>query len=356
MRTSHTILILLLLSVVFAETAPGVFAQEKLPRALRKKYSADTNIIRFGSGATAEDAAESARFEIAKYFEAKISGETIVNQWAQSRTKKGKTLEDRLTEISNSIIVGTSRDIPGIVIVSSEYNKRAKSYQVWAVLEKKSYVGILQDRIMGIDNKINTRLDNLSGDDLTRIRVYSQIMNDLILREKALQDLTLLGSGAPTFASEIALFGVMSSLDSLIADAFDIGLVYKNEIESTVKSGITKGINDAGLRVREYPDSPSAIAGGIDLLMTVEHSVKTRTTAMKRNNKEYTFHFADWEISIQTMDPESQEIIDTHILKDSTNGSYEDQAIERMLTKILSEQVPSISTWVYNSIFKPEEQ
>ncbi|MFC1552443.1 hypothetical protein ACFL6P_07755 [Candidatus Latescibacterota bacterium] len=355
MRTSRTFFILLLTAAVFAEIVPSVFAQDNLPRALRKKYSDEDYIIRFGSGETAEDASESSRFEIAKYFEAKISGETIVTQWAKSRTKKGKTLEDRLTEISNSIIVGTSRDIPGIEIVSSEYDKRSRSYHVWAVLEKSAYIGILQDRIMGIDNNINSRLENLSGDDLNRIRVYSQIMNDLILREKALQDLTLLGSGAATFAGETALFGVMSSLDSLIADSFDVGLVYKNDVESGVKSGITKGINDAGLRVREYPDSPSALSGGIDLLMTVEHTVKTRVTSKKLNNKEFTFHFADWVLSIQAMDPESQEIIDTLILKDATNGSYEDQTLERMLTKILTVQVPSISKWVYDTIFKPEE-
>ncbi|MFC1490611.1 hypothetical protein ACFL6K_05320 [Candidatus Latescibacterota bacterium] len=355
MRMVRNVIALLLLAAVLLEIAPSVFAQENLPRALRRKYPEDTYIIRFGSGETSEDASESARFEISKYFEAKISGETLINQWAKSRTKKGKTIEERLTEISNTIIVGTSRDIPGIEIISSEYDKRSESYQVWAALEKSTYIEVLQNRISGIDSKINTRLANLGGDDLNRIRIYSQIMNDFLIREKALQDLSILGSAAVSFPGEITLFEVMSSLDSLIADAFDVGLVYNNEVESSVKSGITKGINDAGLRVREYPNSPSAFESGIDLLMTVEHNVNTRTTSTTQNNKEFTFHFAEWVLSIQTMDPESQEIIDTLILKDSTNGSYEDQALERMTGKILSAQVPSITKWVYDSIFKPEE-
>ncbi|MFC1651009.1 hypothetical protein ACFL2X_05510 [Candidatus Latescibacterota bacterium] len=355
MRIARTVIALFLLAVALPELMPGVFAQDKLPRSLRRKYSEDSYIIRFGSGDTSEDASESSRFEIAKYFEAKISGETIVNQWAQSRTKKGRSIEERLTEISNSIIVGTSRDIPGIEIISSEYDKKSKSYQVWAALEKSKYIGVLQDRIKNIDGKNNNRLANLSGDDLNRIRIYSHIMNDLLIREKALQDLSILGSGAASISSETALFGVMSSLDSLIADAFDVGLVYKNEMSSSVKSGITKGINDAGLRVREYPDSPSAFESGIDLLMTVEHTVNTRVTSRKMNNKEFTFHFADWVLSIQTMDPESREIINTLVLKDTTNGSYEDQALERMMDKILRVNVPSISKWVYDSIFKPEE-
>ncbi|MFC1539757.1 hypothetical protein ACFL6H_10065, partial [Candidatus Latescibacterota bacterium] len=134
MRTIRTVILLFLLTAVISEIIPDIMAQERLPRALRRKYSEDSYIIRFGSGETSEDASESSRFEIAKYFEAKISGETIVKQWAQVRTRKGKAIEESLTDRTNSIIVGTSRDIPGIEIISSEYDKRSKSYQVWAAL------------------------------------------------------------------------------------------------------------------------------------------------------------------------------------------------------------------------------
>ncbi len=355
MKISRIVSIVLFMWIVSAELYTVVYAQDNLPRALRRRYPEEDYIVRFGAGETAEDATESARFEISKYFEAKISGETIVNQWAQSRTNKGKTIEDQLTEISNSIIVGTSRDIPGIEVISSEYDRRSESYQVWAALDKRSYMGILQNRIMDIDKKITSRLETLSGEDLRRLRIYSQIMNDLIIREKALQDLTLLGSGAATFASETALFGVMSSLDSLIADAFDIGLVFESDTDTSVRAGIVKGINDAGLRVREFADTPSALSSGIDLLMLAEHSVKTRSNSITRNNRDFTFHFADWVLSIRSMDPESKEVIDTLVLKDSTNGGNEDQALERMLSKMLSAQVPAVSNWVYDSIFKPEE-
>jgi len=356
MRTAHVYIVFSVLIVFLSGNADDVFSQDEMPRDLQRKYTEDLYIVRSGYGDTSEDASESARFEIAKYFEAKISGETLVTQWAKSQTKRGKTIEDRLTEISNTIIIGASRDIPGIEIASSQYDNKSKSYQAWAVLEKSKYISLLQERMRSIDSKVNLQLTNLTGDDLHLIRIYSRIMNDLLLREKAQQDLSLLNSVFPVDSNEIILFGVMTSLDSLIAEAFDVGLVFNGDVNSNVKSGIIKGINDAGIRVREYPDFSTATDSGIDLLMSVEHNVTARKTSKTFNNKEFTFHFADWVLSVQTIDPKTQEIIDTLIQKDNTNGSYEDQAYERMMNKILQDQVPEVSKWVYNSIFKPEEQ
>ena len=135
---AHAYLAFLVLIGCLSVKALNIYAQDKMPEELQRRYTKDLYIVSSGYGDTSEDAAESARFEIAKYFEAKISGETLVKQWAKSKTKRGKTIEERLTEISNTIIIGASRDIPGIEIVSSKYVKKSKSYQTWAVLENIS--------------------------------------------------------------------------------------------------------------------------------------------------------------------------------------------------------------------------
>ena len=202
---------------------------------------------------------------------------------------------------------------------------------------------------------MNRQLANLPNDDLKLIGVYTRIMNDLLRREKARQDLALLNFGLGLESNEIILYSVMTSLDSLIADAFDVGLVFEGEISSNVKSGMVKGISDAGIRVREYPDFSTAVDGGIDLLITVEHNVTTRTTKTTINKREFTFHFADWVLTVKAMDPKTQEVITTFVHNDETNGSYENQALNRMVKKILEVQVPAVSSWLYGSIFKPQE-
>lgn len=353
-KTAHAFLGFLVLVECLTGKSLIVHAQNNLPKEIRSKYSENFYIVCSGSGDTSESAAESARFEIAKYFESKISGETLVTQWAKSQSARGKTIEDRFTEFSNKIMISASREIPGIEIALTKYNKKSKTYEAWAALDKNKYSLYLREKIENIDSLANHRLANLGGDDLNLIRIYSQVMNDLLLREQARQDLSLLNLGLGLDSNQIVLHGVMTSLDSLIAEAFDVGIVFEGEVNSSIKSGIIKGINDAGIRVREYPDFSAAVDNGIDLLISVEHNVTSRTTSTTINKREFTFHFAGWVLSIKAMDPDTQKVINTFVQKDETNGSYEDQAFGRMVNKILQVQVPAVSDWVYESIFKPE--
>lgn len=352
-RISRAVIVFLLMAIFLPGDSIEVNAQS-IPRAIRNNYPEDRFIVRFGSGEKSESAADNARFEITKYFESKISGETLVREWAQTKTTRGKTIENQLTEFSNTIMIGSSRDIPGIEIVSNEYDKKAKIYEAWAVLEKGKYIATLLDRVKNIDSKVEYQLANIPDGDLNRIRISSQVISDLILREQSLLDLSLLESGAGITSENIVLYRVMSSLDSLIADAFDVGVVYENEIDSKVKAGIVKGISDAGIRIREYADVNTAAEDGIDLLITVEHSVTSRSTSSTINNREFNFFFASWVLSIQAKEPDTQDVITTYVRNDETNGGNAAQALDRMTNKILREQVPAVSKWVYDSILKPE--
>ena len=354
-RTAHALLEFLLCIVFLSEVCFQVSAQEHVPKDIRSKYSEDKYIIRSGNGESSESASESARFEIAKYFESIISGESLVNQWAKSQTMRGKTTEDRFTKISNTIMVSASREIPGIEIVSVIQDKKSKAYEAWVVLEKSVYSTFLSDRIQKIDSLVNHRLSNLQMNDLNLVRTYSQIMSDLLLREQARQDVSLLDSGFMVGSNEILLNRVMTGLDSLIAEAFDVGLVFNGEVNSKVRAGIIKGISDAGIRVKEFAGFQAAVDEGNDMIIAVEHETSSRSTSKTFNKKEFTFYFANWVLSVNAIDPETQEVINSFMKEDETNGSYEDQAAQRMITKILQTNVPAITGWVYEVIFKPSD-
>jgi hypothetical protein len=329
--------------------------QNTLPKELRNKYPDDRFIVRSGTGNSSESAAEAARFEIAKYFESRISGESLVRDYAKSQTARGKTTEDRFTEISNTILISASRDIPGIQIVSTEQDKNGNSCEAWAVLEKRAYSDFLNERIRSIDSKTDMTLSDVKGDDLKRVRTYSHVMSNLLLREQARQDLMLLDSGAGVASKEALLYNVMSSLDSLISDAFDVGLVFESNVDGDIKSGIIKAINDAGIRIKEYPDISTGVADGIDFALSVNHIVTSRTSSKEFNKKTFTFYFSNWVLSVKAMDPETNQAIDTFVQKDETNGGNEEQAQSRMKTKILQTHVPAVSKWVKTIIFKPGE-
>ena len=348
MRTACAIIPVVLIIYL---TAMAVYGRDAVPKEVRRKYPEDRYIIRSGTGETSGQAAEAARFEIAKYFESKISGETLVRQWAQSTTSHGKTIEKRLAELSNTIIISASRDIPGIEIAATERDRKSKTYEAWAVLEKNMYASILKERIEKIDRNVDARLNRPLDSDITHVRVLSGVISDLVLREQSTQDFFLLDTDSTVTSRDRLLYAVMTSLDSLIAEAFDVGIVFTGDVKDNVSVGVVKGIVDAGIRIKKFPDMSTAADDGSDLVMSVEHEVSPKTTSFR----ERVFHNVDWVLSVKAEDPSTGEIIDAFVQNDKVAGAQnESQAEDRMVKKILESQVPLITSWVYKVIFKPE--
>jgi len=333
----------------------GIIYAGEIPNSILKKYSENLYIIRSGSGETFESAAESARFEISKYFESNIRGETLVNQWMKARTGKGKPDEMRSTEITITIKITSSRDLPGIEIVSTRENKSKKVFEVWAALEKKSYSQSLFEKIRKIDENVDRKLADKEGGNIRRVRFLFQSAKSLMTREQVLGDLNLLKQGSEIPSRNSLFSAVMNSLDSLIAGAFDTGLVFNSGIDEKVRSALIKGIVDAGIRVKEYQDIQSSTSAGVDLILSVEHKVDFPVTKATVSGKDFVFNWANWMISLKAIDPATQEIIETQLFNDKVSGGSEGQVRERMLNKMLKTQVPQITSWIYWVIFKPEK-
>jgi hypothetical protein len=352
----RTILLFLILSSFAGNPyMSGTVLAGEIPVIILKKYPENLYIIRSGGGETSESAAEAARFEISKFFETNIRGETIVNQWMKAHTGKGKTEETRSTEITNTIRISSSRDLPGIEIVSSRETKSRKQFEVWAVLEKKSYAAFLQEKIRKIDEEVDRKLADKGEGDMRRARLLSQSAQGLMSREKALDDLNLLKQEQDVPGRSSLFTAVMNSLDSLIAGSFDTGLVFGSGMDEKVRPAMIKGIVDAGIRVKEYSDIQSATGAGVDLILSVEHKVDFPVTNATVSGKDFAFTWANWIVSMKAIDPATQEIIETLVLNDKVSGASEGQTRDRMINAMLKIQVPRITTWVYGVIFKPEK-
>lgn len=341
----------LILGLVCCSGKPQpVFAKNRGDE-IAKKYPESRYIVRSGTGETPDGAAEAARFEIAKFFESKISGESLVREWAQSSTSRGKTVQSQMTEISNTIVIGASRDIPGIEIAATEKGKESKRFEAWAVVDREKLAGTLLERIASLDAEVDRRLAQPGESDLKRVAALAGCMRDLVSREQMRQDLALLERKAAPRTS--TLHAVMSGLDSLITGAFDVGLVFEGGADGKIKSLFLKGIVDAGIRVKEYPDAEASAAAGADLTVAVLHQASKRKTNQSIAGKEYVFQWSDWVLSAKALDPSTGEVIGTTVLNDKVNGGTEEQAYERMVTRILQTQVPKLTAWVYETVFNP---
>jgi len=348
MRTARAIVSL---SIALCWAATAALSQE-MPDEIREKYPDDRYIVRSGTGETPEQAANSARAEIARFFESKISGETLVNQWAKSTIVGNDMKETRMTEVTNSVVVGTSREIPGIEIVESKENRDVKAYVAWAVLEKAGYANILRERVEQVDRNVGDRLADPGDTDLRQLNTYTKVMKDLILREQYRQDMMLLGGG-PSFDPRDGLLNtVMTTLDSIVADAFDVAVVFEGDVENRVRSGLVDAIVAAGIRLKEYSDIASAASAGADMAMIVEHTPSIREASFRNR----TFHHAEWVLSVRAVVPSTGEVVDSLVLEGKKAGAAnEAQARQRMISDILGQQVPQVTKWVYSIIFTPDE-
>ena len=322
---------------------------------INSQYPGELYLVRSGTGETSGEAAEAARLEIAKYFESRISGRTVLSQWAETSTRRGKTLEEKLTEISSTITVSAERDIPGIDIVQNERDGNSSWYRAWAVLSRSAYGGVLMEKIRMIDTEVDTRRKDAREDDLNKARNLAGIVSDLTVREKIRQDLTLVSSGSAPGSRNELLVAVMTSLDSLIAEGLDVGIVFTGDVDERVKAGIIQGVVDAGIRLKEHPDHISAEKERSDLVISVSHTVSFRTSRTSISSKEYTLHWCDWTLSLNAVDLSTREVIDSLALNERTSGRDQSQAHNRMALVVVESQAPMISSWVYDVIFKTGE-
>ncbi len=318
------------------------------------RYPDSRYLVRSAGGESPEQAAEAARLEISKFFEARISGESLVREWGRSSSARDGVSPSHRTEVSSSIVVGSSRDIPGIEIVASRGNGGSKRFEVWAVLDRGKYARDLRERVRAADEAVDRMLARPGENDLRRVASLAKCARDLTVRERDRGDLGLLG---PTVESRGTLLRqVMGSLDSLVGNALDVGLVFEEGIDDRVRSALLKGIVDAGIRVREFDGVRTASAAGADLVITVGCRIDTRRTSAVVSDREYTFHWLEWMLALKAVDPATGRVVDSAVLSDKVHGGDGEQARERMVSRVLQLQTPKVSSWVYGVIFKPDEK
>ncbi|MBN1291815.1 MAG: hypothetical protein JXB48_08240 [Candidatus Latescibacteria bacterium] len=348
---------LLIITCYFVVSSLMVEARDNDSDDMAKRYPPDRYLVRPGGGSSPENASEAARLEIAKYFESKISGESIVKEWAESHTVKGKTTQKHATELSNIISVSANREIPGIEITGTQQDKKTGEYTTWAVLEKNAYISVLKDRISKRDSETDQYLAGTGTNDMQKLRNLNRALQNLIEREKDRRDLTLLDPDSMVESRNNILQDVLNNIDNLVSDSFDVGLVFEGDVDSKVRTGITQGIVDAGIRIKEFREFSAACKTGNDLIMSVKHDVNEYTRNQKMGQKDYEFFYCSWVLSVSVYDPETTEVIDTFVQKNDIKnvGGGQAKTQDDMVRNILQNQVPGVTAWVYKLIFSPPE-
>ena len=319
------------------------------------RYPSELYIVRSGRGETPEEARDKARFEIVTFFESRITGETILRQHAESTIRRGRLTEKILTDLSRSVTVSGEREIPGIEIIDGGKRGEGGLYEAWAVLSKRDYAAVLGDRIAAIDSQVDDTLGRTFNSDLEAVRGLSRAVRNIVKREEVRQDLTVL-TGSGTLPSRGALLAtIAASVDSIIANALDIGIITGSGISETTKPGIMAGLTEAGIRVKDYNEMSGAVRDGVDMIVSTDMKSSSRTMETTVSSQTVTLYWSEWVLSLTALDPATREVIDTVVLSDKASGRDPNQSRSRMETRILDTQVPTITGWIYKIIYQVEE-
>jgi len=316
-------------------------------------YPPERFIVRTGTGPTTEAASDAARFEIAAFFESGIAGETVVSQWARSESSGGTLSEERMTVLSGTVSVAAGRDIPGIEIVRTERLEGSRDYRAWAALDRLRHAAFLGERIANLDEAVDSKRSAAYDDDLRAAAGLASILRDLNARERDRRDLAVVSSGMAPPTREPLMLAVLTSLDSLVTNALDVGLVFGPEMREDVKALIASGIADEGIRIVEYSDTMTGVNSGADLVVTVSMESGVTETANTISGREVTLQRVDWSMTMQAFDPGTFDIADTLVLRDRASGLDEKQAFDMMAAQVSNRHLRTISSWIYSVVFGP---
>ena len=314
---------------------PGTMVIERYPDALY--------LVREGTGSSRDEAENAARFEIARFFESRISGESIVRRWAKSVIAGGKTRERFATELTRVITVAAERDIPGIVIADAA--RSGDTWRAWAVLDRAAYHQTLDERLTALDREIIDRLALPRGSDLAYAKTLGRSLAALTERERLRGDLSVLGFGlVPPSRSEQAS-ELLVELERLLSDSFVIAL--KGNSAGTGRTGgtLAGALSAAGFRVGQTTtdDADMVLSWGI------ESTVSQRPLKIGDDTVELVR--IDWDLDLTAAEPGKSMQLGSVSFHDTVTGNDETQAQRLMNARIGSDQARKTASWVYELVF-----
>ncbi len=354
MRRYH-IFFLLISVMLFASCAgKGPKAPSNNEVDLKSRFPEGLYVLRMGSGQTAESASDAARFEIAKFFESSIEGNTTVRQWGRSETRRGKVITGQVTEIAGEIAVASKRDIPGIEIASLRKMPDG-DYEAWAALSKTNYAAHVRERIDAIDARVAELGAARPVSDIDAARKLAKSAAFLLDREKVRADLVSINRVQSVSSSGERYAAVMTSLDSVLTRRLELGVVADPVMGESLSEGLATIITDAGFRTKRYDGISEAVREKADLIIRIGASISERITTTTVQSKEKTLYWNDWVLTLNAIDPLTRDSAAATMLNGKSSGLDPDQARSRMEYAILNGKSDALAAWIYDLIFDRKE-
>ena len=326
---------ILYISVILTASSLGCLGTQRTGRAPdwvtgpSLHYSQAKYLTAVGSGQSRKIAEKDARAEMARIFKARVDSRVKTYRKYFQVRGSGENADADEFSLDNLTTVSTDFVLEGSEIAEIYHQKKPEEFYALAVLDRAKTGRILRDRILRLDEEIDTVIGKAGGsqENLARLRYLKRSLPKFAMRdalESQLRIVDLAGGGIPGRAN---VEEVKSQVDQLLAKEVAIGVKVTGNGADGLRASILKELTALGLPVAAHTAGRK-----FDLSLDVLSSF----SASKRGKD---FFDTRWEVRSRLLDRSGKEI---KALVKEVSGGYVDRAqAERLSLAEVKQKVPA---------------
>lgn len=292
------------------------------------RYPSSKYLIGVGHGSDRQSAEDNARSEIAKIFYSKVESQTRIYQEYVQTKSKGKSVHAESLDIEQISRVSTQKVLSGVRI--SQIYRETKPDPIFyalAVLERDRSAAVLEQKIQGLDQEIQSLLADAAReqDTLVKIRYLKQSLRSHILREAYDAELRIVNQSGDGITPPIHFTEIKRRLEAILLRDYLFGVLIKGSRAEEIREALVQGLNQQGFSVSEdLSRTHVVVKGTIDI------------KALNRGTSEWKY--VEWRAHLDLVDRRNDVVIgsvnETGKEGHTSLGQAEDRAV-RIIRKAL---------------------
>ena len=230
------------------------------------EYPSNHFIIGVGYGPERQNAADNARAEIAKVFEAKIQQRSIEFDQYLQIASGGTGKSTRELDIQQITSISTKKILSGISLVDHYIDgvSQPPIHYTLAVLNRSQAGNLLRYKIVEADREILQlrAFAESSSDPLHIIQSLKQAIRAAVLREAYNMELRVVNLQGRGIATGTRLQELKTELAGVLKDKFNLSVEVAGSYQAQIKQALTEELTRSGFVINPDPSRATVIIRG----------------------------------------------------------------------------------------------
>ena len=286
-------------------------------------------LVAVGSGPSRKIAGKDARAEMARIFKANVDSRVRTYRKYFQVRGSGENADADEFSLNNLTTVSTNFVLEGSEIAEVHRQKEPEEFYALAVLDRAKTGRILRDRILRLDDEIETVLGKASGsqENLAKLRYLKRSLPKFVMRDALESQLRIVDRAGGGVLGRANGEEVKSQVDKLLSKEVAIGVKVTGSGSGEIRASVLKE-----LTALDLPVAAHTVGREFDLSLDISSSF----SASKRGKD---FYDTRWEVKSRLLDRSGKEI---KVLVKEVSGGYVDRSqAERLSLAEVKQKIPA---------------